>query len=451
MSGSTVESTARGLRSLLLAAHGVEEAALALVDSPYSRGYFRPQEEERLFAWFARFLTIREGLWQVVAESSAHVEDDLRKIEHDDDWRAFVCGYSAACLIVRFDRLLVDHVATDSSVQRKLNEGDATHRIPRKLYTEIFASLSRPGQALVMLRAMRFAARHRRRLRRMIDDEVVGFAATALPELETALDASKRRFLRLLLGYRRHSLRRRGASARQRTELAALEAGGRLLASLRDRWSSKRVDERVRGELTALLRPGDVLVTRHRGALTNLVLPGFWPHVALYVGSLVEARRLGAEISERAAAAWRPSHRTLEALKDGVLFRDLEATLRVDAVAVIRPRLSQIEVARGLERAAEHVGKLYNFDFDFFRGDRLVCTELVYRAFDGLGGIDLQLTERSGRPTLSAEDLLDLALAGRGFEPLAVFGVPGAEAGPVCGEQARPILEASYLRGRTED
>jgi hypothetical protein len=174
--------------------------------------------------------------------------------------------------------------------------------------------------------------------------------------------------------------------------------------------------------------------------LSNLFLPGYWPHAALYVGSEADRRRLNITVDSARAARWSGDRRVLEALKDGVLFRPLEQTLAVDAVAVIRPQLGEEDLARGLGRVAEHEGKLYNFDFDFFRSDRLVCTEVIYRAFDGLGGIRIPLRERSGRPTLSAEDLLDLAVAGRGFDPVAVCGAPDCPESLVEGETARDAM-----------
>ena len=136
----------------------------------------------------------------------------------------------------------------------------------------------------------------------------------------------------------------------------------------------------------------------------------------------------------------------LEALKDGVLFRPLEQTLAVDAVAVIRPQVSTTDLAAALTRVTLHEGKGYNFDFDFFRSDRLVCTEVVYRAFDGLGGIEFALHERAGRPTLSAEDLLDLALDHRGLEPVAVCGSPGCKGRVATGDEARALIQESYQR-----
>ena len=137
----------------------------------------------------------------------------------------------------------------------------------------------------------------------------------------------------------------------------------------------------------------------------------------------------------------------LEARKDGVLLRPLEETLAVDAVAVIRPLLGPAAIARVLEEALLHEGKLYDFSFDFFRADRLVCTEVVYRAFHGAGVLRFVLTPRAGRMTLSAEDLLARGLRHDGFEPLAIFGVPGTRRRLLVGEEAERALRKSLEGG----
>jgi len=404
------------------------------------RGFFRPDEEARLLSWFARFLTIRSELWEVIGDVSAPVDGRVDAVFDIEEWRCFVLGYTAACLVVRLDRLLLETVARESVTQRKLNEGSALHRIPRKQYTAIFESFTDPAKARQMEKAMRLARGQRRLLDAMADDPVVGDFVVRLSEREEVLEPSRRRYLELLLNYLVHTFRRRGASARQRALAAALETGGRAASELRVQWSPCRVSDQIRDRIDDLLEPGDVLVTRHDRALTNLFLPGFWPHAALYVGSETDRQRLNVALDDERSARWSGDRRVLEALKDGVLFRPLQQTLAVDAVAVIRPQIGPSEIAIGLARAAEHEGKLYNFDFDFFRSDRLVCTEVVYRAFDGLGSVDIPLRERSGRPTLSAEDLLDLAVAGRGFDPVAVFGGPGCPVTLVEGNDARDAL-----------
>jgi hypothetical protein len=436
----------RAIESLALA---VDELAAAVPDdetiqSAVRRGHFRPDEEALLLSWFARFLTIRNGLWEVLGDVSRPVGGSLRRVLDVAGWRCFVLGYSSACLIVRLDLLLLEKVARDSVTQRKLNEGSEMHRIPRKQYTAVFESFTNPAKARSMDQAMRFARRHRQRIDAMTGDPVVGCLVADLEMWEEVLEPSRRRYLSRLLSFLGHAIRRTGASARQQALFATLETGGRLASELRDHWTPDRITVDSRCTLEKLLRPGDVLVTRHDHAFTNLFLPGYWPHAALYIGSEEDRRRMQIELDSEREARWTGDRRVLEALKDGVLFRPLEVTLAVDAVAVIRPQLDETDLATAIARAAEHEGKLYDFDFDFFRSDRLVCTEVIYRAFDGLGPVQLKLTERSGRPTLSAEDLLDLAVDGRGFDPVAVCGAPTCPETLIEGEAARDAIHRSY-------
>jgi Permuted papain-like amidase enzyme, YaeF/YiiX, C92 family len=126
-------------------------------------------------------------------------------------------------------------------------------------------------------------------------------------------------------------------------------------------------------------------------------------------------------ISNRAGCDLHEPRRVLEAMKDGVWVRSLKSPFDSDALAVIRPRLASADVAEALSRGMFHEGKPYDFDFDFTRSDRLVCTEVVYRSYEGVGGIKFQLKRRTGRLTLAAEDLLQMALDRASFEPLAAF------------------------------
>jgi hypothetical protein len=411
-----------------------------LVDA-LSRGYFRPPEEAALWQWFGRFLTVREALWEVIDETSLAVEGDVRRIESQEEWRCFVLGYGAACSIVRLDFFLVRELAQASLVRRKLNEGSSELRIPRKQFTRIFRSLAHPRKALTLYRAMRWAAKHRAQLDTMAQDPVVGFLAQDLEALEAALKPSKRAYLRRWLDYREHSLRRRGASGSEQTVFSVLEASGRTVAEVHNRWRERRITPPLQAQLCTLLAPGDVLITRKEQAFSNLFLPGYWPHAALYIGSAEERAALGIQIDGPRAERWSGTVRFLEALKDGVRFRPPEETLAVDAVAVLRPQLEGPQITEAIRRAVVHEGKLYNFDFDFFRSDRLVCTEVIYRGFDGIGEIQLDLQERSGRWTLSAEDLLALALRERFFRVVATCGAPGAEGQLLTGAAAKAALE----------
>ena len=96
----------------------------------------------------------------------------------------------------------------------------------------------------------------------------------------------------------------------------------------------------------------------------------------------------------------------------------------MDALVVLRPPLEGDDLAEALRRAAGHAGKPYDFLFDFRTADRLVCTEVVYRGFHGIGPVRFHLREVGGRLCLPAEELLDQGLE-CGFRVVASAGLRG--------------------------
>ncbi len=188
-----------------------------------------------------------------------------------------------------------------------------------------------------------------------------------------------------------------------------LEIGGRSVSELRDPMTGLvALPKRVPGEpleaIRPFLRPGDIIVTRHRDALTNVFLPGYWPHAALYVGEQADGGNV------------------VEAKKDGVLLRALDETLKVDSFVVLRANFEDGIRSDVVSRAMSHVGKLFDFAFDFRQTDRLACTALVYRSWHGAGGMEFVLGEQAGRFCLPAEDLIDQALGSGMFQVAAFFG-----------------------------
>jgi hypothetical protein len=169
------------------------------------------------------------------------------------------------------------------------------------------------------------------------------------------------------------------------------------------------------------LRPGDILLERRNWFLSNAFLPGFWPHAALYVGRAEDLEGLGLIRREGnaytsddpmirehltrylAMAADGQPHTVIESVSEGVIVNSLTESWHADYVAVLRPRLDDSQKAQAIAKAFAHVGKPYDFEFDFFSADKLVCTELVYRAYEGL--IHFELVRVMGRDTLPALEI----------------------------------------------
>lgn len=185
----------------------------------------------------------------------------------------------------------------------------------------------------------------------------------------------------------------------------------------------------VKQQLRTHLMPGDVILTRKEFALTNYLLPGFWPHAALYLGDQEPLFKSGLHRHEHVGPRWESllgcdpgdSGRVLESMADGVHVRSLNSPYRSDSLLILRPQLSPSEIQVSLSRGLYHEGKDYDFNFDFSRSDRLVCTEVVYRSYDGIAGMEFPLTRRTGRLTLAAEELVRMALADHQFEIVATY------------------------------
>ncbi|MBN2494985.1 MAG: hypothetical protein JXR96_10375 [Deltaproteobacteria bacterium] len=196
--------------------------------------------------------------------------------------------------------------------------------------------------------------------------------------------------------------------------------------------------------LDADLQPGDILLARKNWYLSNVGLPGFWPHAILYIGapekleaffddpavrSFVQERSgrpltLGEYISQQHPMHWahyRAGHggdpiRVIEAVSEGVVLNSLPHVTG-DYVAALRPRLDKLARAHAILTAFGYLGRPYDFDFDFATDHSLVCTELVWRAYRpriGKAGLNMPLTDLMGRKTLPANDIARLYAAERG-------------------------------------
>jgi len=391
------------------------------------RGFFTPTEDEQTRHLLISYWQSRNALFELV--SSFHQVD---RFEPDQRPLALTIAYAGALVLVDVARFMRENFHHRHIVRQKLNEPEPHFGIPGGTYDHVQESLTSPVNAWHLYHAMTFFRKNKDRLLAAAADD---------PELREVVEIIARLQDRLDVSPETYALARTRVHARSLRTSIGRDLLGRALYGLQKYLSSLMANRYVKAghepslptdidaQLEKELQPGDIIVVRKEHAFTNYFLPGYWPHAALYIGTVPELQKLGLHEHENVQSKWNtvetvdPSRagRVLEAMKDGVRIRSLSCPFRSDALAIVRPQLSPGDVAEAIGRGFFHAGKGYDFDFDFARSDRLVCTEVVYRAYEGIGGISFELTRRAGRVTLAAEDLLQKAVNKEGMVTHAVY------------------------------
>ena len=194
------------------------------------------------------------------------------------------------------------------------------------------------------------------------------------------------------------------------------------------------------------LIPGDVILSRKNWYLSNVGLPGFWPHAILYIGTpeqlnayfdtpevalylektTGQAMTFDQYMSRKYPHKWlkykagtgESKYHAIEAIKYGVVLNPLDKACG-DYLVALRPRLDQVAKAQAIIEAFKHLDKPYDFDFDFATDHALVCTELVWRSYRpdvNKQGLVITPVEVAGRKTLPANEIAKLYVNESGKE-----------------------------------
>ena len=321
--------------------------------------------------------------------------------------RAFQAGYAAFLAQYRFVTDFVQRAGNDPGLDVLLNEEVPEIGLPKKTYATL------RDRFLNVARGTEFAA---------LDAAYKSLADNTPTEVRRGLEEDRQAIWKLgrgkgeLMTVRNgfDFVRRAGFTVYFPVQAGVSEWMGDTKVARQDR-SLITADQIA--ALPARLEPGDILLERREWYLSNVGLPGFWPHAALYVGTADERRRhfgdgIEARLRETGKAyelsgqAQEHGHvpRVLEAMSEGVVFTTIEHSAACDSLAVLRPRLTKEQKAAALVRAFRYQGRPYDFNFDFRTDAALVCTELVYKGYEG--ALKFGLVEMLGRPVLPANEMV---------------------------------------------
>ncbi len=399
---------------------------MATYASSLEREYLTPMEDEAARRILVTYWQLRNALLEMVNELRMQGARDRRKYD-----KLFLPAYAGALVLVDAARFLSDRFNNWTLVRRKLNEPEPSFGIPAGVYDTTQQSWTRPRHIWELFYAAKYFQKHRNQWESMLDQPEVAEMVCIIEHLACRLQISWADYASVRLRFRLHQFL--GILKRDLfySSLFEIQKAAGILAA--DRYlkvgHKPNLPTSIREELQRSLMPGDILLVRKEYALTNYFLPGYWPHSALYVGDAVTIQSMGLHQHAHVVPRWQrflqcdqPNiGRVIEAMKDGVHIRRLESPFQSDSILVIRPRLNPDSIRLALTRAFFHEGKEYDFSFDFTASQRMVCTEVIYRAYDGIEGLRFPLTQRAGRMTLAALELVQMALQGKQLEVFATY------------------------------
>jgi hypothetical protein len=380
-----------------------------------NREYFTPAEDDQLRSQFMSFLAYRAALLRMVATYAGFqsVRDPNARA------RCMLLGYTAGVSVFDFDLQLVSLYRDDLPARRKLNEADPGAGIPAGMFDRVYEGVSSGSNAQALAEMGAYFQAHRQEWA-----SALVLPAEDFTWMQGVIDRSTGQIQARVLNRTGTRLEQILARVRQDSYTPVYAVQSVVSTWIGDtrmaEWEPLIRREQIL-EARKQLRPGDILLERRNWFLSNAFLPGFWPHAALYIGGVEDLERLGLirrqdgkwtsehpAIREHlaeflAAAADGQPHTVIESVSEGVILNSLTESLHADYVAALRPRLSDAQKAQAIVRAFGHLGKPYDFEFDFFSADKLVCTELVYRSYEGL--IHFDLVKVMGRDTLPALEI----------------------------------------------
>jgi hypothetical protein len=419
--------------------HGLRRAFKVL-----ARGFYTAEEHDQIERLLFRYLVCREALWEVVHRYRTNHESLKDPL---DRARAFTLGFSAALQLSHYSSTLVKTFHDEKIVVAKLNEGYHRTRISEGTWDSLFSAVTQVEHLQAMRGAWDFYYKEmsdpRSSLSRLRDSDpryrkllaqITRFFRTADDNVVEILEAHS-----LLFPDFRNQLRH--SIANEVLSKAKIKVDDGLVAAravlfhrvsrLKNPTATlSRVSDRQFAAMRERLRPGDLILTYAAGYMSNVFLPGTFKHGITYVGTPTERKRAGINAS---LAATLPDHvqdpfranlvaaetrkgrpaDLIEAVAEGVKFSSLQHLLatHINRMVVLRPRLRPSERNAALTTTFSLLGNAYDFGFDFNDGTYQCCTEVIYRSMHKRGPLRFVLTSRMGKPTLSADDIINQHLA----------------------------------------
>jgi len=337
--------------------------------------------------------------------------------------RSFLIGYSAFITNHKHALLLQNLIGNNKFMEVLLNEERIDFSIPKDAYFYIKQGNTHP-ETLIQLNAgyanLQFL-KSTKKLTTKTEEYLITYSDNGYKDAYKIGGKTPERFVQNPADY----FEKKTFNAWFPFQVAGSKGISMVRTALRENFITVEQIQEIRKEL----EPGDIVLQRRNWYLTNIGLPGFWPHSAMFIGSLDEMDSYFKDISlleEISASEYIKRNypniynelkkkdadgyllSVIESKRPGVILKSLEDSATADYLSVLRPKISKEDKFKAILISFDFYGRPYDFNFDFITDNEVVCSELVYKAYipkKDKEGINFELIKKAGRLVLPPNDI----------------------------------------------
>lgn len=330
--------------------------------------------------------------------------------------KAFLLSYFALTIEYEGAFRLSQNIRDDGLISSYLNQEDIEFLLPKDTYFQIKRKLTSPKEILRLNAGRAYLRLVEKYLTE--DQKLLSYVRENIKHIESNILKFPKLFVKNPLEFLEKESLSLWLPAQKKIALNL----SYIRTSRRDYFISP---ETIQGK-QELFEPGDIFLERREWHATNIGIPGFWTHAALYTGTLEEIDRYFSEIpleknqkpseyiEEKYPHVFREfqkkdsngfAKRVTEAKRAGVILTSLEYTANADSLGVLRVQTSKEEKFKALLSAFSYYGKPYDYDFNFLSDSAVVCSELVYKAYQQNKDITFSLESINGRLMLPPNNI----------------------------------------------
>lgn len=389
-----------------------------------NEGLYTVEQERHIAQAYAQYLAMRKALFSIAFRYKDY--DKIQAPELRD--QAFLLAYASGLTLYRNAVVFVMLFKDQPNARKKLNEANPVLGIPANTLDELYANITTPANVKLVIQGVEDFNNQKAQLKgaKLLQQEGLISLIERLERYEQQLiDAYKH-----LSEGQRDIIWTRVNSKLKGPAYQAQSMVSMLVGHIRSPLYTEGLSpSHVIDDLQPQLKPGDIILTRRDGYLSNTFLPGNWGHAAMYIGTPEQLKALGSDPELEAQLATfkgrdKDGHpfTAIEAIGEGVRFSSIPFALHADMVAVVRPKVAPEVIRQAITRAIKLRGVPYDFSFDLSSQDKIICTELVYRAY--APHLEMSMEEVMGRKTLKPDGLLRALNPGEpeGLAEMVFFG-----------------------------